>query len=252
MGNIKKVLLLTTIYPAPDLKYGTAAIHYFTKEWVKLGYEVKVIHHQAVYPAFFYILARFFRELIASKTGAVVFTKPDKGIKNYQMDGVSVYRCPMFKRIPHGKYSRKVIENQILNITDILKVDEFVPEIIIGHFSNPQLEIIYRLKKLFASRTCMIMHDAGSSIISVYGNNYSKFMNCIDVWGFRSMPIKVGFEKIFGIQKVSFFCYSGIPEKYIAQACNRKFPDNLIRFVYIGDFIKRKYPIALVYAIDEV
>ena len=54
MSN-KKILLLTTIYPAADLRYGTPSVHYFTKEWVKMGYEVKVIHYQAVYPKILYL-----------------------------------------------------------------------------------------------------------------------------------------------------------------------------------------------------
>jgi len=45
----KNILLFTTIYPAADLKYGTSAVHYFTREWVKMGYDVKVIHYQVVY-----------------------------------------------------------------------------------------------------------------------------------------------------------------------------------------------------------
>lgn len=37
MEQKKKILLLSTIYPAPDLKYETSVCHYFTKEWVKMG-----------------------------------------------------------------------------------------------------------------------------------------------------------------------------------------------------------------------
>jgi glycosyltransferase involved in cell wall biosynthesis len=247
-----KILLLTTIYSAPDLKYGTPSIHYFTKEWVKMGYEVKVIHYQAVYPKFFYFLARLFREKIASLTGAVVFTKADIADKRYMMDGVAVFRLPIFKRIPHGKFTRKVILNQIKKIEQINQEDHFEPDIIIGHFSNPQLKIISELKKKYKARTCMIMHDVGKSIKKIYKEESPLLMASIDIWGYRSKPIKNGFEVEFGEQERSFLCYSGIPESYICRENTKSFEGNLSSFVYIGEFIERKCAISIIPAINEV
>ena len=248
----KNILLLTTIYPAPDLKYGTPSVHYFTKEWVKMGYEVKVIHYQAVYPAFFYFLAGLFREKIASLTGAVVFTKPDKGDKRYIMDGVTVFRLPIFKRIPHGKYTKKAILNQIKKIVQTNQEDDFIPDVIIGHFSNPQLKIISELRKKYNARTCMVMHDVGRSIKNVYKEEYPLLMKSIDIWGYRSNPIKIGFEKEFGEQERSFLCYSGIPENYISEVNTRSFEGDLNSFVYIGELIERKCAISIIPAINEV
>jgi len=248
----KKILLLTTIYPAPDLKYGTSAIHYFTREWIKMGHIVKVIHYQAVYPVFFYIVAKLFRDIIASRTGSIVFTKRDKLDKRYNLDGVIVDRFPIFKWVPHGRFSKKVFREQIAKIIKTNKEDNFVPEIIIGHFSNPQLKIVYELKKIYSARTCMIMHDVGNSIMKTYRYNYKQLMSAIDIWGYRSLLIKKGFEKKFGKQERSFMCYSGIPEKYILQTIDRNFSGRFRRFVYVGEMIQRKYPEALVNAINEV
>lgn len=245
----KKILLLTTIYPAPDLKYGTPSIHYFTKEWVKMGYDVKVIHYQAVYPRFFYLLAKMFRELIASRTGAVVFTERDNEDKQYIMEGVSVHRLPIFKRIPHAGFTKSVIKKHILKIN---KIDEFTPDIVIGHFSNPQLEIINELKTIYNARTCMIMHDSGDSIKRIYKKNYQTYMSSVDIWGFRSVPIKNKFESNFGKQKQSFLCYSGIPEDYITLNNNRSFYSGLSDFVYVGEFIDRKHPVAIIDAVHSV
>jgi len=249
---MKKILLLTTIYPAPDLKYVTPCVHYFTKEWVKMGYEVKVIHYQAIYPRFFYLLAKLFRDLIASKTGAVVFTKREKADKHYIMEDVTVYRLPIFKRIPHGGYTKNVIQKQVAKIIQLNRDDDFTPDIVIGHFSNPQLEIVNELKKIYKARTCIIMHDDGSSIKRIYKHNYLSYMNSVDTWGFRSMPIKRKFEENFGRQKNSFLCYSGIPENYIATQNNRTFSGNINMFVYVGEFIVRKHPVALIDAVYEV
>ena len=248
----KQILLLTTIYPAPDVKYGTPTIHYFTREWVKMGYEVKVIHFQAVYPVVFYLTAKLFREKIASRTGAVVFTKRDKGDKQYMMDGVTVYRFPIFKWIPHGKFTKRVIKNQLSKIKQTFIDDNWIPDIVIGHFSNPQLKIIHELKNTYNVRTCMVMHWANNDIKNIYKNKYKEFMNSIDVWGYRSIPIQRAFEKIYGQPKRSFLCYSGIPEGNISQTNDRNFSGDLKRFVYIGSLFKRKHPISLIYAITII
>ena len=248
----KQILLLTTIYPAPDLKYGTSAIHYFTREWVKMGYEVKVIHYQAVYPSVFYLIAKIFREFIASKTGAVVYTKKEKANKHYIMEGVNVYRYPVFKKIPHGKFSKKQIKKQIKKLIKINKEDNFSPDIITGHFINPQLEIIHELKKIYNSKTCMIMHDKGDKIKQIYKKSYNEYIQDIDIWGYRSESTKKGFEKNFGKQKHSFICYSGIPSNYIRDSNNRNFSEKLKNFIYVGEFIKRKYPVTLIDSISNV
>ena len=236
----KNILLLTTIYPAPDLKFGTSAIHYFTREWVKMGYDVKVIHYQVVYPAVFYLVAKLFGDLIASKTGNIVFVNKEKGDKHYTLDGVPIDRYPIFKWIPHGRFSQKVISEQIDKIVNKNEKVNFIPEIIIGHFSNPQLKIISTLKKYYSAHSCMIMHDNGNSIKQIYKNDYKDLMNNIDIWGYRSVPIQQGFENIFGKVRHSFLCYSGIPEKYISLSNDRKFLGDLKSFIFIGTLIKRK------------
>ncbi len=251
MSN-KKILLLTTIYPAADLRYGTPSVHYFTKEWVKMGYEVKVIHYQAVYPKILYFFAKLFRDKIASLTGAVVFMEPEKEDKKYLMDGVDVLRIPIFKRIPHGPYTKKTILRQVEKILKINKKDNFKPDMIIGHFSNPQLKIVNELKREYQVRTCMIMHDNGKSIKKVYKKEYLLLMDNIDIWGYRSKPIKKEFEKEYGIQHESFYCYSGIPVNYILDLNVRLFEGNLTRFVFVGELIERKFPIALIPVINSI
>lgn len=248
----KKILLLTTIYPAPDLSYGTPTVHYFTKEWVKMGYEVRVIHYQAVYPRILYLFSSLFREKIASLTGAVVFTKPDKGDKRYESDRVDVFRFPIFKWIPYGRFTKKTIQNQIKKVIRINQESNFNPDIIIGHFSNPQLIIVSQLKDVYHAKTCMIMHDVGKSIKKIYKKEYKILMNNIDVWGYRSKPIKEGFEKEYGEKRNSFFCYSGIPRNYILESSTKSFKGDLSKFVYVGELIKRKHPISLIHAINSV
>ena len=59
---MKKILLISTIYPIPSKdNKGTAVCHFFAREWLKMGYEVRVVHIQAVYPEILYRLARLAR-----------------------------------------------------------------------------------------------------------------------------------------------------------------------------------------------
>ena len=79
-----RILLLSTIYPLPtkDNK-GTAVCHFFTKEWVKMGHDIRVVHVQAVYPRMLYWMARLAQKRIAAKTGAVVYTHRDNHTSHY-------------------------------------------------------------------------------------------------------------------------------------------------------------------------
>ncbi len=249
----KKILVLTTIYPAPDLKYRTSVVHYFTKEWIKMGYDVNVIYFHAVYHKIFYLMARLFREQIASITGAVVDTSDNFGFTQYDIDGVHVYRLPIFKLIPRGRYSKKVLTEKLRKIVEINEETGFKPDILIGHFSNPQLNIIYNLKEFYPfAKTCIVMHDNGESIKKIYKAEYTEYLKCIDFWGYRSIPIKASFENNFGKQKNSFMCYSGIPESYLTKECTKKFSEKITEFVYVGELIKRKYPTTIIKALNRL
>ena len=48
---MKKILVITNIYPAPDLeKEDTPVVHFFAREWIKMGYNVRVIHYPTNFP----------------------------------------------------------------------------------------------------------------------------------------------------------------------------------------------------------
>ena len=47
----QRILLITNIYSDPDINIlnKTDVCHYFAKEWVKMGHEVKVIYNYTIY-----------------------------------------------------------------------------------------------------------------------------------------------------------------------------------------------------------
>ena len=245
------ILLISTIYPLPEGNKGTPVCHYFAYEWVKMGYNVHVVHYQAVYPRPFYWVARLNRQKIVAKTGAVVYTKRDKG-KRYEMDGVSVYRIPLFKLIPHGKYTQRTINKSIKRIINWFNTDRFIPDIIVGHFPNPQIEVVGRLKELWPqAKSAIVMHGDIGLTKEVYGERLLELCKKIDVWGFRSESVRKLFNRYVMSVEHGFICYSGIPEDYITIENRHNFNQPLHNFVYVGEMIERKYPLRVIDALEK-
>lgn len=237
------ILLLSTIYPLPEDNKGTAVCHFFTREWVRMGHKVCVVHIQAVYPRFFYWMARLARNRIAAKTGAVVYTHRDDRIVKYEMDNVPISRMPVYKPIPHGAFSKKAIKHTAIDIAIDNLENHFTPDIIIGHFPNPQIELLSLLKKEYPSaKTCIVMHGDTEIMRKVYGKRLPSLMNDIDMWGFRCKTMIDEFEAVAGKISNPFICYSGIPAKYITSQNTHQYNKPLHNFLYVGEMIERKYP----------
>lgn len=248
---MKNILLISTIYPLPEGNRGTEVCHFFAREWVKMGYNVRVVHFQTVYPMPFYWMARLNREKIRAKTGAVVYTERDKG-DTFKMDNVLVKRIPLFKPIPHGGYGHHTILKSIKEISNWLGEKEFVPDIIIGHFPNPQIEVVNLLREIYAqSKTCIVMHGDIELAKKVYGKRLLPLAKKIDIWGFRNPSVQRSFER--NVMKVdkAFMCYSGIPEDYITTNNTHQFNSSTPSFVYVGGLIERKYPLEVINALEK-
>ena len=245
------ILLLSIIYPLPTDNKGTPVCHYFTREWLKMGYNVRVVHYQAVYPRPFYWVARLNREKVTAKTGAVVYTERDRGGR-YEMDGVPVNRIPLFKPIPHGKFSRRAINNSISKIVHWLQSDNFYPDVIVGHFPNPQIEVVGRLQEIWPkAKSAVVMHGDIGLAKKVYGEKLLELCKKIDVWGFRNEVVRKSFEQRVMPVQHSFICYSGIPGDFVAEENQHSFDHPLKRFVYVGEMIERKYPIQVIDALQK-
>ena len=246
------LLLISTIYPLPDKgNKGTPVCHYFTREWVKMGHNVRVVHYQSVYPAPFYWMASLNRDRIVAKTGAVVYTKRDHGGR-YNMDNVPICRIPLFKPMPHGKYTKHAISRSIKEILNWLKDDDFTPDIIVGHFPNPQIEVVNRLKEVWPeAKTAIVLHGDIKIAQKVYGNRLLELCGKIDGWGFRSESVRRLFERNVMPVKRSFVCYSGVPEDYIVTENRHDFSDSLHDFIYVGELIERKYPEQVLSALQK-
>lgn len=246
------ILLLSTIYPLPGPdNHGTKVCHFFAKEWMKMGHNVQSIHIQAVYPQPLYWIAKFNRKRIAAKTGAVVYTERDRG-GSYVMDGVPVTRIPVFKPIPHGAFWRKSVRKAVEQIYKQNTDNGFTPDIILAHFSNPQIEMLSMLKELYPNvKNALIIHGDIALTKKVYGKRLPVLMQDINSWGFRNNGDLRDFQEIIAPVDRHFMCYSGVPEDYLIAENNRKFEGPLKTFIYVGEMIERKYPVQVLEALNK-
>ena len=249
---MKNILLITNIYPNNDPLYGgTKVCHSFTKEWQNMGYNIRVVHIESLFPRPFYWVGKFLYKRIQAKTGFVAYTKTPRKSIRYFVDDIPVLFVPIPKVIPHSSPSAKDMQKACGWICGQLNKDDFEPDVITAHFVLPQLEMVHLLKQKFPdAKSCMVLHGTSSSIEKCYPNRYHELMKSIDVWGFRSQAFKDDFEVRFGEQPHEFICYSGIPEKYI-NIEKKECKTRISRFVFVGSLFKLKNVDVAIKALDQ-
>lgn len=238
---MRNILLLSNIYPNNDPEYGgTAVCHSFTTEWVKMGFNVRVIHFDSLFPRPYYWVGKLFNERIQAKTGTVAYTKTPRKPVRYMVDNVPVIFVPLRKFVPHKAPSQRQTDKAFHYVVSELVKDGFVPDVVTAHFVLPQLQFMPLFKKQYpAAKTCLVFHGPWDLLPQFYPNKYNELMPSVDVWGFRSLAFKQSFEKQFGNDKPMFLCHSGIPEKYIEKV-DKNFSDGVKRFAFVGSLYELK------------
>lgn len=240
----KNILLITTMYPS-DLRVSTPICHLFVKQWQKMGYDVRVVYFRSMFPQFYSWLAKLFPKTAERFVGNIIEFDDNYDIVEYEYDGVKVITPPIFKYIPHRAYPKRSIEKAKKQILDYLKKESIVPDYIIGHFYNPQMELLPILKKHFSNaKTCVVLHENSLDIIKMsYPKRYQELFNSIDIVGYRSLPIRRSFEKELEKKPKSFLAYSGTSDAFLKPMPKRNWEEGALhKFIYVGQFIKRKYP----------
>lgn len=240
-----KILVLTPSYPGEGVqKADTPVVHYFVKEWVKKGADVRVIHYPVNFPVLLNVAAKSIRSIIESREGSEIRTwNLDERI--FEIEGVKVKRIPLIKYLPHTRYKKSQIKQAFQKTADYLENEGFVPDVISSHWINPQFELMHYLKSRYKCRTCYIAHDDGIDFMSIYKKEAAEYISETDVIGYRSAAIKRVFQERFDcLNKDSFMCYSGIPSKYVEKV--ERNIENVNTFIHVGTLLKRKYPAAII------
>lgn len=235
---MKRILVLTSIYPSEDNPRGfTPVVHYFAKEWVKLDYDVKVIHNQTRFPIFFYFIPHIIRAKLESILGFALPVKNMLSEKRSVLDGVGIHRLLIFRIFPFFKFRKKDINKQISKIIRSNDEDGFIPDYIVSHWLFPQLPILAELKILYKCKTSMVFHS-----VDKIDREYQSILESIDLFGFRSKLIRQSFFDKYGYKENNFLCFSGIDKSVIMQSGTKSFSNTLRKFIFVGNLIKRKHP----------
>lgn len=245
-----KILVISSIYPGQDVpQVFTPVVHYFTRQWVKMGYDIRVIHTSNYFPIFYYWAPSFLRKYITNNKG---FALPEKRLNkelDFVIDNVKVHRIPMLKIIPGRMFADKVIQHTTTSIITYLNKENFRPDYIVGHWVIPQAQLLYYLKQKYKCPTILTLHDSGEQLKIC--KNVNKLIDTVDVWGYRSEKIKSIFETKYGKKPFSFRCYSGIPSSFCDNTVKRTWK-KIHKFIYVGMLIKRKHPDKIIQAINYV
>lgn len=240
------ILILTSIYPQKDDEENigvTPVVEYFAKEWGKVGHNVIVIHNSSRYPRALYFMPDSWLNKINSKLGIVIPNrKQGKKLCN-KNEGLTSYRLPMLKIIPKNRYSDAQVERQYKEIITILKKEKFNPDIILGHWENPQIPLLSMLKRRFGVITGLVFHGIVYLKQQRYRSWAKKFIDDIDVIGARSSAIAKDLKELLSLKEEPFICYSGIADKYFeTKKYNElEFRDKIPNsYLYVGRLIKRK------------
>ena len=247
-----KIFLLSTVYPAKYSAKGTTpVIHYFAKEWAATGNDVHVFHTASCFPKLFYVLGKPFKKLLDTKLGHIM---PVQAPVEYdeEKDGVKISHIKLKKAKPHGRYSNKQIKRAFLKISSYVE-KEGVPDCFVGHWDNPQLELLNLLKEKYHRPVCLVYHDNHFTHLSkIYGNDAENLVKNIDLVGFRNITAQAEYAKLFGAPSKTFIAASGVSKPFIeaGNSFERKIED-VDRFAFVGSLIGRKYPIAVIEALSK-
>lgn len=246
-----KIFLLSSTYPYKYSPKGTTpVVHYFAKEWVRTGNQVHVIHTVVAFPRLYYYLGRLFKNILDSKLGHLV---PNQKPEEYdeEKDGVSISHITLRKMKPHGRYPKRQIKSTFERINRIID-KEGVPDCFVGHWDNPQLELLSLLKQHYGRPTCLVFHSNQFSYLrEIYGSDVSMLLKNIDLVGFRNLSAQMDFESIYGKQRNAFVAASGVSSPFIeAGKSSVKTFNKISKFIYVGLLMQRKYPVAVVEALS--
>ncbi len=247
---MKNILMVTPLYPLPTKENNcTYVCHFFTREWVKMGYNVLVIHAQPVHCLAWHLLVRLFGPVLLNiMGGGNYYARKIKDTEHYVMDDVPVYRVPVYNPIPHGRYPEKSMNEFIAKVRGILEANSFTPDCIVGH--GLAIEVIPLLNKSYNAKTVMVLHGIPKKLDERY-DDYASLIDSYDAFGFRSAALRQSFESRYKSVRNPFLCLSGIPESQISGSNCHTFDGPLAKFLYVGDLIERKYPLSLMEAVPK-
>ena len=238
-----RILVLTSEYPNRHSAHDTPVVHFYAKEWVRQGHEVRVVHSRSVFPAVLYPIVRALKALVKRifKTDFIPVQRL-RGMERTMLDGVDVVSLPIFKLVPHIRFFDRTIRQHARRIQALFAKCGFVPDAIICHFLNPQLPLISELKRMYpTATTSMVIHEDPRIISGLFGPETKELVGRVDHLGFRYEAMRARYVAEHGQRPNLFLCPSGVPERFILDAVPAtKFTTDPLTFCFVGMLIPLK------------
>lgn len=240
------VLLLTNCIVQPDDidKSVNDIVFSFAKEWKASGHEVVIINSESKFPYFFYKIPKFIVNLV-KKTGGN-FTIPSIASRKrleWNKKGISILRLPMSKLYPHASFFAYQYNNQATSIIKYLDSVGFTPDIVTGHWIEPQLKLVNILGDYYGIKRALVIHGELPMNLS---REDSKLISSLDILFFRSYYIAAKMKRKYGgilipDSKIKV-CPSGIPDEFVNKQIRRTDweQNGIIKYICVGRLEKFK------------
>jgi len=240
------ILVITQMYSQPDDvgdNKPTKTVNYFVKEWTVSRHKVVVMHCSSKFPLAMYLMPSFIKYKFAGRISTMV--PPIASRKELVRDenGATIYRLPMLKVIPGQAYSEGKMKAHARKIEKKLDKIEFLPDVVIGHFANPSLELVANVAEHYNAKSSIVFHhDCTDMNIEKY--RIDKLITRIGAVGARSVVEANEVKQKLNLQNMPFVCCSGAPNDAVEAAekiCQKQDFSNGIKYIYVGSLIKRKH-----------
>lgn len=238
------ILVLASEYPyEKDTNADrTKVVGYFAKEWVKQGHRVIAIVDSSTFPASYYAIGDRVKGLV-SKAFDVSRTPDRLWTKRFTYDefGVHVENIPITKYVPHGKFSKRALDQQFKEIVTVLENNHFVPDVVTGHWVNPQIMLVPQIAKKYGAKSAFVFHaDYGKENCEKFGAQ--KYIDQIDHIGFRSQSAAEVAKGYLHFKEEPFVAASGIPDRFVErlQEEDTKSFKNPISIISAGRLVEYK------------
>lgn len=207
-----------------------------------MGHEVTVFHLPAKFPRVLYWIGKSFYHILNTRLGVTVPTERPVNTE-YVADGVKVKRICISKNVPHALPSKAQL-NKVLQEIDLEIKRNGTPDMFIGHWDIPQLQLLPELKRIYNRPVSLVFHSNNFTLIEKYGDNAIQLLKQLDYIGFRNVFSQKDFENKYFMPKHSFIAYSGVSETFIdtGNQHNLDVTQPINQVIFVGTLFRRKHP----------
>lgn len=249
------ILLLTNCVVQPDDidKSVNNIVFSFAREWVNEKHRVIIVNNES---NFFYLFYKAPECIIKFMKSRGNFTVPSMASRNrleWEVEGVKLIRLPMFKLYPHASFFNRQYKNQKKEIVQFLEYNDFIPDVVTGHWMEPQLQLVNLIGDYYHSKKALVVHGELPTDLTA---NYKRLIQQLDVLFFRSQSVKKRmlekYDGDFLVPQKTSVCFSGIPDQFVATQCKRIDwkRNGLLKIVYVGRLERYKRIDAIIDALD--